>query len=125
MEVMQPGDQYIAADLAETPVFLRENRLLVMTEPMSHVYERPIRKLFVIGLVTDSAEFVYYEDDGRSYDYRAGKSATLTIRARKTPDGFAVSYEKDERNGYALQVQELAFELCDAQGNRQTSSLTV
>ena len=125
MDVLSPGDHFIAADLAETPVFLRENRLLVMTEPMSHVYERPIRKLLVTGLVTDSAEFTYYEDDGLSYDYRAGKSATLTIRARKTPDGFAVSCDKQERNGYALQVNALECELYNADGESRRVSLTI
>jgi len=122
MTVMQPGDYYVSADIHEVPMFLRENRLCVLAEPMSHVHEKPVRKLTVIGFVTDAAEFVYYDDDGASYGYRDGQCAELTIHARKTADSIEVSCEKRE-NGYALQVSELTCELYDAQGNRHAFSV--
>ena len=124
MAVMQAGDYYVSAEMHEVPMFLRENRLFVLSEPMSHSNETPVRTLTVVGLVTDTAEFVYYEDDGASYDYRGGKCATVTIRARKTAAGIDVSCEKRE-NGYTLQVRELACEMYDSQGNTQRSSVTM
>ena len=125
MHIMQPGDYYVSANLHEIPVFLRENQLTVLAEPLSHTGERPLDKLMVIGLVTEQAEFTYYEDDGETYAYRDGQCATLTIRVRRAADGYVVTCEKAEAARYALQVKELICEIYDGDGRLHASTVTV
>jgi len=123
MVVMQPGDQYVEAGIHEIPVFLRENHLLVLTEPSNYVGEKPIETLTVVGFVTDNAEFTYYEDDGETLNYQNGAYATLTISIRKEGDTYQVNTGKDERNGWALSVKQLHCEIYDEHG--EMSRITV
>jgi alpha-glucosidase len=123
MEVLQPGEHYIGADINETPIFVRENRLLVLTDPVSHVHEHPVERLRVIGLVTDTAEYTYYEDDGTTTAYRDGAFATLRIRAQRQGASIQVTAEKIENGDYRLAVNKLHCEVYDESGN--TLNITV
>ncbi len=125
MQVMEAGDYYVQADLHETPIFLRENRLIVLSEPGKHVDEKIVETLHVVGLVTDSAEFCCYEDDGQSYDYRQGKYANSAIRVRKDDESYHISCEKDERNGFRSQLKEIHCEIYNTRGKVFTRSLRI
>jgi alpha-glucosidase len=125
MTVLRPGDHYIPVELEETPIFVRENHLLVLAEPGRHVNDRPSERLYVIGLVTEAAEYVYYDDDGATTAYQDGASATLRIRAQKVGREFHLTTEKRDSDGYRLPLKEIHCELYDEQGQMFTTTLTV
>ena len=123
MQVMEPGEYYVPAELHETPVFLRENHLTVLCEPGRYVDECAPDTLQVVGLVTGSAEFRYYEDDGQSYEYRQGKQAVTTIRVRKEAGGYQICGERDEQNGFRSPLSTIQCEIYDAEGGLFTHTL--
>ena len=125
MHVMEAGDYYIQADLHETPIFLRENTLTVLSEPGKHVDEKSTETLIVVGLVADRAEFHNYEDDGQSYDYRQGKYAVTTIRVSKDGEGYHISCERDEQNGFHSPLKTIHCEIYDGSGKLFTQSVAV
>ena len=125
MQVMDAGEYYVQADLHETPVFLREDSLTVLGAPGKHVDEKALETLQVVGLVTDSAEFRYYEDDGQSYNFRQGKHAITTIRVRKNSEGYHISCERDEQHGFRSPLKDIHCEIYDADGKIFTRSLRI
>ena len=125
MQVMEAGDYYVQASLHETPIFLRENHMTVLSEPGKHVDEKAVATLKVIGLVSESAEFCYYEDDGQSYDYRQEKYALTTIHVHKNSDGYHISCERDERKGFRSPLREIQCEIYNERGELFKRSLTV
>ncbi len=123
MSIYFPGDFYVDADLNEIPLFIKENKLITISEPMNYVGEKEIEEITVIGLVTDKAEFTYYEDDGETKDYQKGKFAEALITVEKEGNEYKFSVEKDEHENpetgetYELAIKRIKFEIYDEHGN--------
>ncbi len=64
---------YVDAPLDRLPLFLREGAIVPSREPMQFVDEKPLTKLILdVFPSTEPNTFQYYEDDGKSFDYRQG-----------------------------------------------------
>jgi alpha-glucosidase len=121
VKIYEPGDYYIDADLNEIPVFIKENSLIVLNEEeINYVNEKPIKELTVIGFVTGSAEFTYFEDDGETYDFNNGKFAKIKIIVNKENNRYNYEVEKDESEDFASTVERIKFEIYDVKGNKHT-----
>jgi alpha-glucosidase len=125
MQVMNPGNYYVQADLQEIPIFLRENHLMPLTEPTNYMGEAPIETLTVIGLVTDEAEYTYYDDDGETFNYRQGQYATLTIRVKRVGAKYEITSQKEESGGFCLPMKSVNCEIYNENGDVYTASLTL
>jgi len=121
MTVYEPGDHYIEAQLHEIPLFIRQNGMIVLTEPMNYVGEKDITEITVIGFVTDYAHYNYYDDDGTTLNYLKGECANISIDISKEGKGFKINLKKNDPNNI-LKIKKISFELYDDQGNVQISS---
>ncbi|GAB6188753.1 glycoside hydrolase family 31 protein [Marinitoga arctica] len=125
-KVYDPGDYYIKADLKDIPMFIKENSLIVLNEEdTNYVNEKPIKELTVIGLVTDKAEFVYFEDDGETYEFKNGKYAKIKIFVIKNGKYFNYEIVKDENNEYLSNIESIKFEIFDEKGEKHTAVLEI
>ncbi|HPV63213.1 MAG TPA: glycoside hydrolase family 31 protein [Fervidobacterium sp.] len=121
MKVYEPGDHYIKAELHEIPLFIKQNGMIVLTEPMNYVGERDVTEITVVGFVTDHAHYDYYDDDGTSLNYLKGEYANISIDIAKEGKGFKINLKKNDPNDI-LQIKKIRFEIYDDQGNIQISS---
>lgn len=115
VSVLSPGCHYVNAGLDEIPVFIKENSLVALTEPVNYVGEKDMEVLYILGFVTNMASFIVYEDDGYSYDYKQGVFTTIEINVQKTDDGnFEIKLEKS--GTYNSKVRSVHFEIYDENG---------
>ncbi|MBF0344770.1 MAG: DUF5110 domain-containing protein [Nitrospirae bacterium] len=115
--VYEPGVYYISAELDEMLIFIKENTLVSMTQPVDFIGHRTCKSLTVIGFVTDKATFTYYEDDGETFKYKDGSFSTLSITIEKEDDDYSIMLAKDEHADVPIEINELIFEIYDAQGH--------
>ena len=125
LKVYNPGDYYIKADLFEVPIFIKENSIVILTEPQNYVGEKEIDKITVVAFVTKKAEYTYYEDDGETYNYKNGDYSKLSIRITKDNDEYKIAVEKDDTETYELKIKELTFEIYDEVGNLFVQKLNI
>ncbi|HUM76723.1 MAG TPA: glycoside hydrolase family 31 protein [Fervidobacterium sp.] len=124
MKVYEPGDHYIKAELHEIPLFIKQNGMIVLTEPMNYVGERDVTEITVVGFITDHAHYDYYDDDGTSLNYLKGEYANISIDIAKEGKGFKINLKKNDPNDI-LKIKKIRFEIYDDQGNIQISSRTI
>ncbi len=79
-EVVNRGHHYLDVDIDETPIFIRKNKVLVMaTREAKRVENIDESELNVIAFVDDKASYSYYNDDGKTTDYKDGKAEFVDI----------------------------------------------
>lgn len=84
------GPTHILADapLERMPLYVKAGAIIPMQPVMQFVDERPIDELR-IRIWSGMGEFVLYEDDGHSFEYRQGAWSTTTYRVH-TQDGQTI-----------------------------------
>ncbi|WP_374950302.1 glycoside hydrolase family 31 protein [Mucilaginibacter sp.] len=73
---MQQGNSKIGLDLviSQLPVFVKESSIIPMQTQIQNTTEKPSDTLFVHVYKGDvNNKFVYYEDDGETFDYEKGE----------------------------------------------------
>lgn len=80
-----PGGQHfvVAATPERPPVFVRENALIPLAEPLFGIDEKTVFKIHLAAYRDASRPCQLLEDDGQTFDFEKGKWATLTVK----PDG--------------------------------------
>lgn len=111
LRIYKQGSFFIEADIDEIPIFIRENSLIVLTDPSNYINEKKTTVLKVIGFVTDKASFVYYEDDGVSLSYKEGNFASLKFFVEKKEKDYEVFFDVNESENLKLQIEQIDFEI--------------
>ncbi|GAB6106955.1 TIM-barrel domain-containing protein [Fusibacter bizertensis] len=111
-ELIKAGHHYIPLETHETVIFIRKNRLLVLTKPQNRVKDLSNNELVVIGYVEDSATYQCYNDDGTSFNYRDGKYTETNFKVNNKGSHFEVSVDT---NDYSIGA--ITFYLIDSLGN--------
>lgn len=125
MKVLQNGDYYIEADLKEIPIFIRENHMIVLSEPTKYVGEKNIEKIILTGLITDKGSYTYYEDDGVTNEYKKGNYAEISVNVFKKEGEYEVEAEIDTSEDYIPLLKEIKLEIYDEFGNRFDQTLSL
>lgn len=80
-----PGGRHVLANapLERMPLYVRGGAILPLGPEMSHSAEKPLSPL-TLDLYPGNGEFVLYEDDGHSLDYRQGAYSLRTLRMERS-----------------------------------------
>lgn len=82
-EILPAGHHYVEAGLFEMLVFVRPDKILVLTDGGEYVDEVDCDHVKALAFVKTKAEYVWYEDDGMGKDY-------------ENPDNYGrITVEKD------------------------------
>ena len=82
-EILTAGHHYVEADLFEMLVFVRPDKILVLTDGGEYADEVDCDHVKALAFVKTKAEYVWYEDDGMGKDY-------------ENPDNYGrITVEKD------------------------------
>lgn len=121
IQLIRKGTHYINLALEETPLFIRQNRLLPMSEPALHVDDINLTELTVLGFVTDEATYVYYDDDGVTRDYEHGGYWETVIRVVYHNSQFTTTIVHNTNHI----LQKIHFILVGPDGKRVENQLVV
>ncbi len=119
--VVKKGHRYIDVDLKEIPIFIRKNKMIVKTEAALNVEKIEDKQLNIIAFVEDKAKYLYYDDDGKTYDFKKGRFSTIAIEIEKVEDDFKISVEN---KGNRL-VKKINFEIIDIEGKVYTKTISL
>jgi alpha-glucosidase len=97
---VQQGNSKVGLDLgiSKLPVYVKESSIIPMQTQIQNTTEKPSDTLYVHVYKGDvNNKFVYYEDDGESFDYEKGDfyKRTITYDAAKK----AITFAKVEGSG--------------------------
>lgn len=116
VSIYNPGSYFINCELDKTLTFIKENSIIVLTRPQNYVGEKKITELLAIAFVTDKASYMYYDDDGETYDYQNGKFINLNIFIEKSDGDYEVYFDDEEPAEYKNDIQTIKFEIYDENG---------
>ncbi|MCS7027198.1 MAG: DUF4968 domain-containing protein [Bacteroidia bacterium] len=93
------GKQEIVVEspVHQLPIFVRASAIIPMQSLTQHLSEKPEKTLHLhIYFGQETSEFLYYEDDGTSYEYKQGNFYKRLIRFE--PQKRTLSFEPAEGN---------------------------
>jgi len=120
-EIVKKGIHYIELTLEETPIFIRQNHLLILSKPAMNVDKLDLAELTALGYVTDEATYVYYEDDGVTRNYEKGDYSEIVIRVVNEHNQFTVTIEN--KGNHTL--RKLHLILVGPDGRREEHELSI
>jgi len=112
-DIINKGHSFIEADINETPMFIRKNKMLILGKHANNVDNLNNTELNIIAFIEDRATYTYYDDDGMTYDFDKGKYSEIIIDVEKADDDYRINIE----NKGNKEVERLNFELVDMFGN--------
>ncbi|WP_315118227.1 TIM-barrel domain-containing protein [uncultured Clostridium sp.] len=112
-EVIKKGHTYLDVDFDEIPLFIRKNKILILGKSSHNVESLDSTELNVIAFVESEANYIYYDDDGNSYDFKEGKYSEIIICIRKNNEDYEIEVEN---KGNKL-VKKISFDIVDVDGN--------
>jgi alpha-glucosidase len=111
-QVLKKGHRYLDVDFREIPICIRKNKMLVLGKSANNVESIENDEVHVIAFVTNEAKYSYYDDDGKSYDYKEGKYSEIVIEIEKKNEEYHIKI--DPRGN--KKVEKLHFEIIDREG---------
>ena len=65
--------------------------MLVIGNHAQNVESIDNSELNIIAFVDDKAKYVYYDDDGKTYDYKNGKCGEISIEIKKNENIYIIN----------------------------------
>ena len=98
----------VPVTLGSIPMFLRGNAVFITSEDVKHILADTMKTVdLTIGADADS-EFVFYDDDGHTENYKNGEYAATTISV-KAGDRKVISFHRE--GSYASPVEKMTIKL--------------
>jgi len=120
-EVIEKGHRYLNVGIDEIPIFIRKNKVLALGRSANTVDNINNDELLVIAFVEDKASYTYYDDDGKSLDYRDGVYSHINIEIQKTEDDYIINVENNGNE----EIKQLKLEIIDAKGNLTKKTINI
>ncbi len=98
----------VPVDLGSIPMFLRGSAIFCTSEDVKRILADTVRRLDLLIAAEGDSEFVYYDDDGHTEDYRQGRFAETTITV-KAGDRTRIRFEK--KGAYPDTIERLTLRL--------------
>jgi alpha-glucosidase len=120
-EIVKKGHRYLNVEIKEIPVFIRKNKMLILGKHAKNVESIDNRQLDIIAFIEDKTSYIYYDDDGKTYDFKKGKYSEIAIEIEKADGEFKINID----NRGNEKVQRLNFEIIDVDGSITKKSVDI
>lgn len=120
-KIMGKGHKYLNVEFDEIPIFIRKNKALVLGKHANRVDDINNEELTVIAFVEDNAQYIYYDDDGKSLDYKDGIYSKIIIEIEKKEKEFYVNIENQGNE----KIKKLRLEILDIEGNITKKTINI
>lgn len=102
----------IPVDLGSIPMFLRENGIYVTSEDVKHILADKMEQVDMLVSADSDTQFVLYDDDGHTEDYKNGIYAKTAIQV-KSGDRTEITF--DTKGSYESTVKKMTIRLVSKQ----------
>ncbi|WIF94911.1 TIM-barrel domain-containing protein [Caminicella sporogenes] len=92
-EIIKKGHNYINVELDEIPIFIRKDKMIIIGKHGKNVESIKNTKLDVLAFIENKCLYVYYDDDGKTCDYKDGKYDEIHIYIEKVKDDFKIEID--------------------------------
>ncbi len=120
-EVINTGHLFIEIDYDEVPIFIRKNKMLILGKHANRVEDLDNTELNVIAFIEDRANYIYYDDDGKTYDFTKGIYSQVIIDIEKIDGDYKINIE----NKGNKDLKKLNFEIVDTTGRVTKKSVII
>lgn len=120
-EIIKKGHHYINVEFKEVPIFIRKNKIIVLGKHSRNVETLNRSQLNVIGFVEDKANYIYYDDDGTSMDYKKGKYNMVSIYIEKQDEDYLIKVDNTGNS----KVNILYFDIVDVNGKIHKKTINI
>lgn len=126
-EILPPGDHFVTVGDNEIPLFIRENSLVVLTQPQEWIGQRVLDEITVIGFVSHHATFLLYDDDGENLQcHPEWARITVEINAQQiTRADFEIIDETQSDCASFPNLQRIHFEIVTEEGTLQKTTISL
>lgn len=109
-EKLEGGKHHLVeADMETMPIFVKEGAVLIHGSVKSSTEDRESEiKVHLYPSENGLSQFVYYEDDGKTFEYEQGNYLQLRIGGKKTADTLEVSLDVLHKQ-YEPEWERLSF----------------
>ncbi|RQD70480.1 MAG: DUF5110 domain-containing protein [Tindallia sp. MSAO_Bac2] len=111
-QVIRPGHHYMHLELEETALFIRKNKMIVLSEPAQNVDLMNFSYLTVLAFVDHYAEYHYYDDDGISMEYKDNEQQGMIFRIHQHENAYKISVDQKGN----MDVKIINFMITNMQG---------
>ena len=102
----------IPVDLGSIPMFLRGNGIYVTSEDVKHILADKMEQVDMLVSADSDTQFVLYDDDGHTEDYKNGIYAKTAIQV-KSGDRTEITF--DTKGSYESTVKKMTIRLVSKQ----------
>jgi alpha-glucosidase len=95
--------------------------MLILGKHAKNVESIDNRQLDIIAFIEDKTSYIYYDDDGKTYDFKKGKYSEIAIEIEKADGEFKINID----NRGNEKVQRLNFEIIDVDGSITKKSVDI
>lgn len=94
--VHQKGHHYIDVKMDEVPIFIRKNKMMLLTEPQNRVEDLSLNAIRIIAFVESEATYTLYNDDGMTKSFNTGKNSTSVFKVSKKENDYHISIDTND-----------------------------
>ena len=84
----------VPVNLGSIPMFLRGNAVFMTSEDVTHITRDTMRQLDILVAADGDSEFVFYDDDGHTEDYKKGVYSQTRITV-KSGDRKTITFSRE------------------------------
>lgn len=115
-EVCNEGDRFFYYSLEETLFFVRKNKILPLVEPAKKVKDLSLEELNLVSFVDKQAEYILYDDDGVTKEYKNSKFNLIKLIIEKNNNKYDLRIEKSEN----IKLKKINVIIYDLEGKKET-----
>lgn len=110
-ELLDKGHHHISVDMDEVPIFIRKDKMMLLTEPENRVQDISLNDIRIIAYVNSEATYSLYDDDGLTKHYATNDNLNTTFRVIKIDNEYKVFVDTND-----LTVGNVKFYIIDTTG---------
>jgi alpha-glucosidase len=119
-KIKRQGIHYLDYALDELKCWVRKDAMLPYVPTSRNVKHLDLSHLNVIAYVDKSAEYLLYDDDGTSYDYKVGHSTITKINIEKTEGDYLVKVENTHAS-----IKTVSLKIYNSEGQITEKTMTL
>jgi alpha-glucosidase len=97
-KIYDPGWILEKVSINEIPMFIKENGIIITTDPINYIGEKKIDNIYLETFLTKNASTIIYDDNGETKDFEKGKYFLGFLNIKKKNNEVNISFKIINKN---------------------------
>jgi alpha-glucosidase len=115
-EVCHEGNRFFYCNMEETIFFVRKDKILPLVESENKVKDLSLEELNLVAFVDKQAEYILYDDDGVTKEYKNNRYTLAKIVVEKKDNTYELKVEKPKE----AKLKKINVIIYDLKGRKET-----